>query len=34
MSTEIDQCPIELSSATFQRKAPSGRNDGMVQYAT
>jgi len=30
MSTEIDQCPIELSWATFQRKVPSGRNDGIV----
>ncbi len=30
MSTEIDQCPIELSWATFQRKVPSGRNDGVV----
>lgn len=30
MSTEIDQCPIELSWATFQRKVPSRRNDGIV----
>jgi hypothetical protein len=30
METEISLCPIELSWATFQRKVPSGRNDGIV----
>jgi hypothetical protein len=28
MRTEADLCPIELSWATFQRKVPSGKNDG------
>jgi hypothetical protein len=30
MRTEADLCPIELSWATFQRKVPSGKNDGIV----
>jgi hypothetical protein len=30
MRTEGDLCPIELSWATFQRKVPSGKNDGIV----
>ncbi len=30
MITAIDLCPIELSWATFQRKVPSGKNNGIV----
>jgi hypothetical protein len=30
MRTETDLCPIELSWASFQRKVPSGKNDGIV----
>jgi hypothetical protein len=30
MKFETGLCPIELSWATFQRKVPSGRNDGIV----
>ena len=30
MRTETDLCPIELSWATFQRKVPSGKNNGIV----
>ena len=30
MRTETDPCPIELSWATFQRKVPSGKSNGIV----
>jgi len=30
MKTETDLCPIELSWATFQRKVPSAKNNGVV----
>src|SRR5271170_2194605 len=30
MRIEADLCPIELTWATFQRKVPSGKNDGIV----
>jgi len=31
MRAEANPCPIELSWATFQRKVPSGKNDGIVR---
>jgi hypothetical protein len=30
MTTDTNLCPVQLSWATFQRKLPSGKNEGIV----